>query len=140
MGVHDRVQEWHMNEPDSERSAPAQAPVDAKIDTVGWGVLLMWVGAALFADVGWPTFFLGAGLIVLGSQAARSYFGMRLDWFALVLGICLVATGGLHALDIHLGRIMTPAWLVPSAFIAAGVVIALSAWRRRGPRSQRTHR
>lgn len=121
-----------MNDSDLDRSA--QAPVGATLDTVGWGVFLMWVGAALLADVGWPIFFVGAGLILLGGQAARRYFGLKLDWFALVLGVCFVASGGLRALDVQLGRIMTPAWLVPSAFIAVGGAIVLSAWRKRGPR------
>lgn len=123
-----------MNGTEVDRSAGAQTPVAAKVDTVGWGVFLVWVGAALLADVGWPVFFLGAGLVMLGGQAARRHFGLKLDWFALVLGICFAAAGGLRALDVQLSKIVTPAWLVPSAFIAAGVAIVLSAWRKRGPR------
>ena len=124
-----------MSNTEVDRSARPQAPVAAKLDTVGWGVFLVWVGAALLADLGWPVFFLGAGVIMLGGQAARRYFGLKLDWFALVLGICFVAAGGLRALDVQLGQIVTPAWLVPAAFIAAGVAIVLSAWRKRGPRT-----
>lgn len=124
-----------MNDSEVDRLARAQTPVSTKLDTVGWGLFLMWVGAALFADVGWPVFFVGAGLIMLGGQAARRHFGVKLDWFALVLGICFVVAGGLRALDVQLGQIVTPAWLVPAAFIAAGVAIVLSAWRKRGPRA-----
>lgn len=123
-----------MNDTEADRSIRAQTSVAAKFDAVGWGVFLMWVGVALLADVGWPVFFLGAGLIMLGGQAARRYFGLKLDRFAVVLGICFAAAGGLRALDIQLSKIVMPAWLVPSAFIAAGVVIVLSAWRKRGPR------
>ncbi len=123
-----------MNDTEVDRSTRARASVAAKLDTIGWGVFLMWVGVALLADVGWPVFFLGAGLIMLGSQTARRHLGLKLDWFALVLGICFVAAGGLRALDVQLSQIVTPAWLVPSAFIAAGLAIVLSAWRKRGPR------
>lgn len=123
-----------MNDSEVDPLARAQTAIGTKLDAAGWGLFLMWVGAALFADVGWPVFFVGAGLIMLGGQAARSHFGVKLDWSALVLSICFVAAGGLHALDVQLGKIVTPAWLVPSAFIAAGVAIVLSAWRNRGPR------
>ncbi|WP_128000804.1 hypothetical protein [Piscinibacter defluvii] len=123
-----------MNGTEEDRPGRAQTPSAAKVDTVGWGVFLMWVGTALLADVGWPVFFVGTGLIMLGGQAARRRLGLRPDWFALVLGTCFVAAGGWRALDVPLGQLAVPAWLVPSAFIAAGAAIVLSAWRGRGPR------
>lgn len=124
-----------MNDSEVNRFEETRTPVGAKLDAVGWGLFLIWVGTALFVGVGWPAFFLGVGLIMLGGQAARSYFGVKLDWFAIVLGSCFAAGGGLRALDVQLGEIVTPAWLLPSAFIAAGVAIVLSAWRRREPRT-----
>ncbi len=124
-----------MNGPEVDRSVRPQTSVGAKLDAVGWGVFLMWVGVALLGDVGWPVFFLGTGLIMLGGQAARSHFGLKLERFALVLGGCFVAAGGWHALDVQLGQIVAPAWLVPLAFIAAGAALVLSAWRKRGPRA-----
>jgi len=129
----DGIKGWHMNDTEIERQARPRTPVTVKLDTVGWGVFLMWVGAALLADVGWPVFFLGTGIIMLAGQAARRLSGLKPDWFALVLGICFFAAGGLRALDIQLGQIIAPAWLLPSALIAVGVAIVLSAWRKRGP-------
>lgn len=123
-----------MNDSEVDRLARAQTPVGNKLDTVGWGLFLMWIGVALFADVGWPVFFVGVGFIMLGGQAARIHFGVKLDWFAVVLGICFTVAGGLSALNIQLGQIVTPAWLIPAAFMGAGVAIVLSAWRKRGPR------
>lgn len=99
-----------MNDSAVDRSARTPTPAGAKLDTVGWGLLLIWVGAALFADVGWPVFFLGTGLMLLGGQAARSHFGLPL------------------------GPLVTPAWIVPAAFIAVGVAVVASVWRRRRPR------
>ena len=124
-----------MNDFEVDRLARAQTPVARKLNSVGWGAFLIWVGAALLADVGWPVFFLGTGLIMLIGQAARRHFGLKLDLFALALGIGFAVAGGLRALDVQLGQIVTPAWLVPAAFIAAGVAIVLSAWRKRGPRA-----
>ena len=58
-----------MNDTEINRSAGPQRPVAAKLDTIGWGVFLMWVGAALLADVGWPVFFLGSVEFQVGCGA-----------------------------------------------------------------------
>lgn len=122
-----------MKHTEFDPSARLQSPGTAKLDTIGWGVFLVWVGVALLGGVGWPGFFLGAGLIMMGGQAARRVYGIGLDWFVLSLGVCFAVAGGLRVLDVQLGPIVAPAWLVPSAFIAVGVAIVLSAWRKRGP-------
>lgn len=115
-------------------AAVRQDPMAARIESIGWGVFLVWVGVALLADTGWPLFFVGVGVVLLCGQLARRYVGLTTDRFAVVLGVCLVLAGGLRALDIPLGRIVAPAWLLPAVFIAAGVAVVLSAWRRRAPR------
>lgn len=114
-----------------ERSHEPAVPGAATVDAVGWGVFLMWVGIALFAQVGWAIFFFGAGVLVLAGQAVRTRIGSRADWFALALGAFLVVAGGSRALELPLEEVLVPTWFVPSMFIAVGVAIVVTAWRRR---------
>ena len=43
------------------------------LDAVGWGVIFIWVGVAVLADLGWGVGFIGVGLIILGALVAREY-------------------------------------------------------------------
>jgi hypothetical protein len=104
----------------------------AMIDAAGWGMFFIWVGMAFLADVGWGVGLLGIGIIALGAQATRKYFALKLDRFGLALGILFVVAGVLQLLDIQVDRTPIPPWLVPLLFIAVGVAILVSIWRR-GP-------
>lgn len=114
-----------------ERSQEPLPPFAATLDAIGWGLFLIWVGAALFAQVGWPVFFVGTGALMLAGQGARMSLGARVDWFALILGTFLVLAGGLRVLDLQLDDALVPAWFVPSMFVAIGVAVVVTAWRRR---------
>jgi hypothetical protein len=114
-----------------DRSHERPLPVAATVDAVGWGLFLIWVGAALFARVGWEVFFLVTGVLLLAGQAVRRYAGARVDWFALVLGAFLVVAGGSPVLELQLDDVLLPAWFVPSMFVAVGLAVVVSAWRRR---------
>ena len=101
------------------------------IDRSGWGLFFIWIGIAFMVNVGWGVGLLGVGIIMLGAQATRAYFGSKLDWFGLALGVCL-AVGGLSRLfDLQVDTAPISAWLVPSLFIVAGVAALVSAWRHR---------
>ena len=106
--------------------------VDLKtIERLGWGLLLIWVGVAILANIGWAGGLLGAGVILLGAQAARLYFDLRTDTFGVLLGLCFAVAGFSRLLDLQLDKAPISAWLVPSLFILAGVAALLSAWRHR---------
>jgi hypothetical protein len=101
------------------------------IDKSGWGLLFIWIGIALMVNVGWGVALLGVGVIMLGGQATRAHFDLKLDWFGLVLGLCFFVAGASRLLDLQLDNAPISAWLVPSLFIVAGVAALVSAWRHR---------
>lgn len=95
----------------------------ARIDAAAWGVFFVWVGLALLANLGWGVGLIGAGAIMLGAQAWRSVAGVRVDRFAAIVGVlfAVVGIGNLLGLRVE---------VVPLLFIAAGVGILASTWRR----------
>ena len=101
------------------------------IDRSGWGLFFIWIGIAFMVNVGWGVGLLGVGIIMLGAQAARTYFGLKLDWFGLALGVCFAVAGVSRLFDLQLDKAPISAWLVPSLFIVAGVAALVSAWRHR---------
>lgn len=111
-------------------SAPDRASI-AKIDSAGWGVFFVWVGVSLAADVGWGIALLGAGLISLGVQVARRLLALPVDRWGVGFGACLFVVGLLHWLDVPSGKAPLPAWALPAALVALGVVILVRAWTRR---------
>jgi hypothetical protein len=47
------------------------------VDRLGWGVLLVWIGIAMLANMGWSVSLFGMGLVMLGVQLARKYFELK---------------------------------------------------------------
>jgi len=87
-----------------------------KLEAVGWGLFFIWMGVALFAHLGWGTGLLGVGIITLGVQAARKYFGLKLEGFWVAVGFLFVVGGVWKLFNIHLG-------LLPILCIVAGVAL-----------------
>ncbi len=100
------------------------------IEAAGWGVFFIWVGIAIMANVGWGVGLLGAGAIALGGQVARSLFALRVDWWGVVIGACLVVAGLTRWLDIRLDQLPLSRWLVPGIFVVAGMAMLASIWVR----------
>jgi hypothetical protein len=94
------------------------------IDAVGWGLFFAWVGVALLMDVGWGVGLIGVGAITLGGQAARRYYGLKLEGFWVAVGV-LFALGGVWELS------EVEVSLVPVLLIVAGAALLLSALRRK---------
>jgi len=101
------------------------------IERLGWGLLFIWVGIAFLANVGWGAGLVGVGVILLGAQAARTYFGLTIDRFGLALGVCFAVAGLSRLFDLQLDKTPISSWLVPILFIVAGVASLVSAWRHR---------
>lgn len=100
------------------------------IDAAGWGVFFIWVGIAFLANVGWGVGLFGVGVIALGVQLVRGLLALKADRWGLAFGTCLVVAGLLQWLAIPLGKAALLSWFIPAAFIALGVAILVSAWRR----------
>lgn len=106
-----------------ERGTPQERHLARRLGGAGWGLFFAWMGLALLMDVGTGVGLLGVGVITLGVQAARNYFGLRLEGFWVVVGL-LFAMGGLWELfEVKLS-------LVAILLIAAGLALIVSALTR----------
>ena len=123
-----------MAEHESDRNVEDTPALVKKLYAVGWGVFFIWTGIAFLADVGWGAGLIGVGVIALGAQAARKYFGLPLERFWLVLGVVFVVWGGWRLLRIQLGELPIPGTLLPILFIGVGVVVVISALVRKPPK------
>jgi len=70
------------------------------------------------------------GVIMLGGQVARRYFGLPYDRFGLVIGILFVLGGVSKVLNIELRQAAIPGGLLPILLILVGTVIVASALLR----------
>ena len=102
-----------------------------KLDAAGWGILLIWIGTAFLAQVGWGVGLLGIGIIMLGGQLARKYFGLPVENFGLLMGILFTVAGAWEWLGANLGREPIRGGLLPVLSIAVGVVLVISALLRK---------
>ena len=94
-----------------------------RLETVGWGLFLIWVGVSLVMDLSWSVGLIGVSAIILLGQVARRSFGLRLEPFWVVVG-GLFFLGGvweLNAIDVD---------LLPILLILAGGALMLSLFRR----------
>ncbi len=108
----------------------ARIPVK-KLEAVGWGLFFIWMGVAFLANVGWGVGLLGVGVIALGAQAARKYFGLPVEWFGLIIGIVFVVWGVWELLRIELGESSISGSLLPMLCVVVGIVIVVSALLRK---------
>ncbi len=73
-----------------------QQIVRRRIDAAGWGLLLLLTGVALLlpdqhlAEIIW---LIGAGLVLLGANAARHLAGLNMSTSNFVLGSVALAAG-----------------------------------------------
>jgi len=102
--------------------APNTLVVTQKLDAAAWGLFFLWVGIALVAHMGWGLGLLGVGVITLGGQLARKYFGLAVERFWVIVG-CLFLLGAVWEL------LAIQVSLVPIVLIVAGVALLLSAVR-----------
>ncbi len=108
-----------MEERNNDQRLVNRKHLHKKLDAVGWGLFFIWTGVAVLFDVGWGWGLLGVGIITLGAQAARRYFGLRLEGFWIAVGFFFVLAGVWEFLDFQLG-------LLPILCIAAGVALVIS--------------
>ena len=115
--------------PDARQGVSSEEASSRNVGQAGWGLLLIWIGAALLLHIDWGVGLIGAGAIVLAIQALRRYRGLAWDRFGLVAGLLLVVGGVWNVLDVSVR-------LVPVLCIAFGIVLLVSAWTaRRSPRT-----
>jgi len=83
--------------------------LNRRLETVSWGLFLIMLGGfALVKDVPEGTWLIGAGLIMLGLNAARMLVGIRASWFTLIIGTIalLSGLGSVLGIDIPVGPVL----------------------------------
>ncbi len=79
-----------MSMPDAAR----KQDLNKRLETIGWGLFLIMLGGfALVKGVPEGTWLIGAGVIMLGLNAARMLLGIRVSWFSLILGTIALLSG-----------------------------------------------
>lgn len=85
---------------EQELKAEEQKALNGRLEAFGWGLFLIMIGGlALIPDEQIPNgvWSVGVGLIMLGLNGARYYYGIKLSGFTTVLGL-LALLGGLAQL------------------------------------------
>jgi hypothetical protein len=93
--------------------------VASAVTARGWGLFFIWIGVAVLFNVGWGAGLLGVGILTLGAQVARKYFGLRLEGFWVLAGFFFVLGGIWELVDLRLG-------LLPVLCIAVGIALLVS--------------
>ncbi|MGD2078581.1 MAG: hypothetical protein PVH18_09375 [Chloroflexota bacterium] len=109
---------------EEQLKAEEKKALNGRLEAMGWGLFLIMVGGlALIPDEQIPNgvWSIGVGIIMLGLNAARYYYGIKLSGFTTVLGLLAVLGGiaqlmGLDDLD---GAFL---------FIILGAYLLLKPW------------
>lgn len=97
-----------------------------RLEAMGWGVALLWIGVAALLNFGWPLVLLGLGVLTLIMQGVRLGSGLKPEPFWLVLGAVMLVAG---LWEILAG---TSFPIIPVALILLGLAILGSLWTKRG--------
>ncbi len=113
-----------MKERNNDKGLTNEQVLHKKLDAAGWGLFFIWTGIAFLADVGWGAGLLGVGLITLGAQATRRYFGLELEGFWIAVGFLFIVGGIWRLFNIQFS-------LWPILCVAAGVALLASKFAGR---------
>ncbi len=97
-----------------------KAILNKRLETIGWGLFLIMLGGFAFvpyAVVPKGLWSIGVGLIMLGLNAARYFYGIKMSGFTTFLGVISVLSGvtqllGMHHLDAAILLIILGAYLI----------------------------
>lgn len=109
-----------MKEKNKDKGSTNKRVLPKKLDAAGWGLFFIWTGIAFLADVGWGPGLLGVGIITLGAQAARKYFGLDLEGFWIAAGF-FFALGGIW----ELYKISFELWPILCVIAGAALLVPL---------------
>ena len=98
--------------------------ISRRLDAAGWGLFFIWVGVSHLMDLDWGVGLIGVAAIIFLKQAARRYFGRKLESFWVVVGVLFLLGGIWELWQVQVG-------LLPLLLIAVGGALLLSLFRRR---------
>ena len=81
-----------------------KAALNKRLETVGWGCFLIMLGGFMFVPettVARGFWSIGVGVIMLGLNVARYFYGIKLSGFTTFLGVVSLIGGVLQLLGLH---------------------------------------
>ncbi len=107
-------------EPEEIQDDPEKVAMNKRLEGIGWGLFLIMLGGFSLvpaATIPKGVWSIGIGLIMLGLNVARYYYGVKLSGFTTFLGILALLSGigqllGWHSLDGALLLIILGAYLI----------------------------
>lgn len=75
---------------------PQKNALNRRIEDIGWALFLILIGGLWLLphqQVPEGTWLIGAGLILLGVNGARIFYGLKMSGFTVILGILALVTG-----------------------------------------------
>ena len=88
-------QEFDQGSTATTDTAEAAAKRDAahKLSTTGWALFFIWIGIAFLVNIDIGIATLGIGIITLVMQIMRGVFGVKLEWFWVLVDVLFVLGG-----------------------------------------------
>lgn len=98
--------------------------LNERLERIGWAFFLIMIGGLALVPgdkVPEGTWLIGAGLIMLGLNAARLHYNLKMSGFSLVLGVIALASGlgDLVGFDLP---------LIPILLIIFGISLLARPW------------
>ena len=84
---------------------PEKAALNKRLETIGWGLFLVMLGGFILVPVELVSkgfWSIGVGLIMLGLNAARYFYGIKMSGFTTVLGIISLVSGIAQLLGVNM--------------------------------------
>jgi len=114
------TEEKGMNEKTGKKAAKK---LGKKFDAIWWSLFFIWIGIVMITDAETAVSFLGIGVIMLGVQAARGYFQLKVEKFWTIVGLLFLVGGLWETLEFN-----APFGAV--VLILIGAVILVSTLRK----------
>lgn len=101
----------------------AKSSSAGQLDAIAWALLLIWIGVAVLANIGWGWALLGMSTIVLVTQGALWQRSQTVDRFAVACGVVFLIGGAWILFGLS--------WpLAPVLLILLGAALLLNAMLR----------
>jgi len=97
---------------------------ETTLDTVGWALFFIWLGASWLAGLQFGYVLLGIGIVTLGLQGARYLLHVRLEAFWVLVGCGFFVAGYWELWNVGIP-------LAPIVLIIAGISLLVSTFRNR---------
>lgn len=95
----------------------------ARLEALGWGLFLVWIGFAYLLDVGIGIGLVGIGVITIGVQIIRKMFNLSIEGFWFIVGLCFLAGGVSELTNVDIP-------VAPILLIACGIGVLVSVFKR----------